>query len=309
MRASTEWAARFADAECFGFVCGRRTGVTIVDIDANDESLLAAALEKWGDSPLIVMTHSGKFHIYYAYAGERRRIRPDRSVPIDILGDGGFVIAPPSVGASGSYRIIRGTLSDIPSLPPMRASQVRGSARADERDGREVRVGRRNETLFKECLREAANAQSLDQVLDFACRFNDSLADPLSTTEIGATAASAWRYTERGCNWVGHGGHITFTNEEIDHAMGLGADPFMLFALLRRRHWNRDFLVTNTMRRVMPGGSWAEKRFVKARNALLAAGKIRRIRSATKGTPALYRFEKGNIASQDGDAGSVASHC
>jgi Bifunctional DNA primase/polymerase, N-terminal len=97
---------KFPDAPAIGFATKRRNGVTILDIDTPDEKVLADALNRHGRTPLIARTGSGKFRAYYRHNGERRRIRPWRGLAIDLLGTGGFVVAPPSEVAKGSYSFI-----------------------------------------------------------------------------------------------------------------------------------------------------------------------------------------------------------
>ena len=92
----------------------------MLDVDSTDERIFADALSRYGDTPVKVQTGSGKFHAFYRFNGERRRIRPVGEAPIDILGIGGYVIAPPSVTASGTYRFIEGGLDDLDKLPVMR---------------------------------------------------------------------------------------------------------------------------------------------------------------------------------------------
>ena len=71
--------------------------------------------------PLVVGSGSGKYHAYYRHNGERRRIRPWRGLPIDLLGEGGLVVAPPSKATEGrQYEIIQGGLDDLDRLPVLR---------------------------------------------------------------------------------------------------------------------------------------------------------------------------------------------
>jgi hypothetical protein len=55
--------------------------------------------------------------------GERRQIRPDPDVPIDILG-GGYVVAPPSKVAKGDYEFLQGSLDDRDRLPALQNVEV-----------------------------------------------------------------------------------------------------------------------------------------------------------------------------------------
>src|SRR6516164_10202458 len=120
LRASAELASKFVDATALGFMCGRRSRVTVLDIDTSDERLLTDAFSRHGATPIIVRTASGKFHAWYRHSNERRRIRPwGDDLPIDLLGSGGFVIAPPSTTGRGSYEFIHGGLHDVTKLPRM----------------------------------------------------------------------------------------------------------------------------------------------------------------------------------------------
>lgn len=117
LRGSARLAERFHEADAFGFQLGPKSQITALDVDSQDEAVLADALSYHGDTPFIVRTGGG-YHAYYGYAGERRLIRPYNDKPVDILG-GGFVVAAPSVSRKGAYQIISGTLDDLANLPPI----------------------------------------------------------------------------------------------------------------------------------------------------------------------------------------------
>jgi hypothetical protein len=109
-RAAIELLPKFPTA-ALGFWCGSHNRLTVVDIDSTADVELQHALDRYGDSPVIVRTATGKAHAYYRHNGERRRIRPDRSHPIDLLGEGGLCIAPPSTRPNeAAYRFLRGGL-------------------------------------------------------------------------------------------------------------------------------------------------------------------------------------------------------
>lgn len=116
--ASLKLAGKFSEAEAFGFALGAKSGLTILDIDTPDEKVLEDALVQHGQTPVIVRSGSGNFQAWYRHNGERRRIRPDPTRPIDILGNG-FVVAPPSRVSKGRYGFIRGSLDDLSDLPVM----------------------------------------------------------------------------------------------------------------------------------------------------------------------------------------------
>ena len=76
LKGSAELAAKFTDADALGFVTGRRSNVTIIDIDTTDENVTADAITRHGEPRIIARTASGKHHLFYRYNGEGRRIRP-----------------------------------------------------------------------------------------------------------------------------------------------------------------------------------------------------------------------------------------
>src|SRR3974390_3227946 len=61
LRASSEIARKYPEAPAIGFLCGSRSGVTVLDVDTTDERVLADALDRHGKTPIIARTASGKF--------------------------------------------------------------------------------------------------------------------------------------------------------------------------------------------------------------------------------------------------------
>src|SRR6478672_9792385 len=168
---SKKLAEKFSDANAFGFGLGKRSGVTVVDIDTHNDAMLAEAQQQYGSSPIIVQTGGG-YQAWYKHRSERRLIRPDPHKPIDILG-GGFVIAPPSRVAKGEYRIIQGTLDDLDHLPPLHHvfDGLRWQ-RMREGDGRYVE-------LRRACQREARYVDSVEALVDWALTRNLDFLEPL----------------------------------------------------------------------------------------------------------------------------------
>src|SRR6516225_7663043 len=74
---SAKIAQKFPDAVGFGFMAGRRNRVTVLDIDTPDENVLADALSRHGQTPIIVRSGSGNHQAWYSHNGERRMIRPE----------------------------------------------------------------------------------------------------------------------------------------------------------------------------------------------------------------------------------------
>ena len=121
LRGSGKLVPRHAHAIGLGFMSNARNRIAVLDYDDTDERGFADALSRHGDTPIKVKTASGKWHAYYRHNGERRLIRGLDASPIDILGSGGFAVAPPSeIPDKGSYEFIEGGLDDVDRLPVMR---------------------------------------------------------------------------------------------------------------------------------------------------------------------------------------------
>src|SRR5262245_34055923 len=162
-RAGATLTKRFGDATAFGFVCGERSRITVLDIDDTDERVLAGALDRHGRTPLVIKTARRRFQAWYRWNGERRQIRPNPRRPIDILG-AGVVVAPDSSGPHGQYQIIEGRLDDLDRLPTLASF----SADANGEPGAMTAGSGRNNWLFRKLGREAHYCDDFDSLLDRA---------------------------------------------------------------------------------------------------------------------------------------------
>src|SRR5262245_27290084 len=140
---------KFADCDGIGFAVNRSYGpkITVLDIDIADEREVTKAIERHGDTPVIVQTASGKYQLYYRHNGEPRHPRHwGDDIPIDRLGNG-FVVAPPSISLDGgTYQFVRGDLGQIRNLPMMRGVELRNVEKKPLEKNKIIRGGQRNET-------------------------------------------------------------------------------------------------------------------------------------------------------------------
>lgn len=60
LRATREWIDRYGDADGLGLCMGERTLMVEVDTDIAGDTALAAALERFGETPITIRTPSGK---------------------------------------------------------------------------------------------------------------------------------------------------------------------------------------------------------------------------------------------------------
>ena len=81
-----------------GVVTGRVSGLVVVDCETLEEGR-----RFWRVHPtqLISKTGGGGVHLFYAYAPQGNRTRVDGR-ELDIRGDGGYVVAPPSIHPTGT---------------------------------------------------------------------------------------------------------------------------------------------------------------------------------------------------------------
>jgi hypothetical protein len=75
LRASSQLAMKFADADAFGFQCGKVNRITLVDIDSRDERIVGEAIKLFGESPILWRTGSGNHAMPFRHNGETRQIR------------------------------------------------------------------------------------------------------------------------------------------------------------------------------------------------------------------------------------------
>jgi hypothetical protein len=106
-----QWWGHWPDA-MIGMSCGP-SGIVAIDIDVKDGKNGWEAIDErmldWGQLPgtRTTRTPSGGSHMIYRHPGPEYDIRNDTStkvgVGVDIRGDGGMVIMPPSRGDGGTY--------------------------------------------------------------------------------------------------------------------------------------------------------------------------------------------------------------
>ncbi len=116
------WFRRWPEANV-AIVTGARSGLVVLDIDvphggANSLTRLQA---EHGDLPLTVeaLTGGGGRHLYFAHPGGMVHNRVGIEPGIDLRGDGGYIVAPPSVHPSGTRYAWVATRSprDVPLAP------------------------------------------------------------------------------------------------------------------------------------------------------------------------------------------------
>jgi Bifunctional DNA primase/polymerase, N-terminal/Primase C terminal 1 (PriCT-1) len=99
-----DWFRRWPDAN-IGIVTGEISNLIVVDVDPKHggEHSLERLQQRFGSLPSTVEseTGGGGRHLYFAHPGIVCRNRAGLAQGIDLRGDGGYVVAPPSVHPSG----------------------------------------------------------------------------------------------------------------------------------------------------------------------------------------------------------------
>ncbi|MCM2332379.1 MAG: bifunctional DNA primase/polymerase [Anaeromyxobacteraceae bacterium] len=135
-----------------GIATGATAGIVVLDVDPRHggEDSLAALETQHGELPMTPTskTGGGGLHFFFAHPGDSVRNSANAVGPgLDVRGEGGFVVAPPSLHASGGrYEWLSGRGPDQVALalpPPWLVQAMRGERDAGSRpsdQGRRVEV-------------------------------------------------------------------------------------------------------------------------------------------------------------------------
>lgn len=204
-----KWYERWPKAN-LAVVTGEISGIVVVDIDpahGGEESLAAMEVLHGALPPTIEsMTGGGGRHLYFAYPGHEVRNRAGLAPGIDMRGDGGCIIVPPSVHPSGKrYRWKLGYAPGEVELAPLPVwlEQPRfGSGdpqghplaywRALAHEG--VKEGRRNTTIASFTGHLLWHGVDPDVVMELMLSWNRvRCSPPLEDEEVVATVQSIER--------------------------------------------------------------------------------------------------------------------
>lgn len=289
-----EWAEKYPAANV-GLKTGKRSRLTVIDID--DPTQRDRVIEVCGASPLEVRTPRSGFHIYYRHDGERNR--GGILLGVDVRGEGGQVVAPPSIRDDATpYRFAANDWFALPDLPPLRRGALDeldrmrlGSVEdAISQDERPAETGTRNSDLFHALMEHAPQAGSQEALTAIAEHLNAELANPLPLGEVRKTARSAWRYEAEGRNWIA-GRH---NREALLHLYSDNADAALLVNFLRDHHApDADPFTVAPKGMAAAGliGNWGHCRYRDALRALMDAGLIVCVHQGRKkGDPSRYQW-------------------
>lgn len=117
-----EWFRRWPDAN-IGIVTGEVSNLIVLDVDPKHggDVALERLERRYRPLPITVeaITGGGGRHLYFTHPGLLTRNRAGLAQGIDLRGDGGYIVAPPSIHPSGgSYEWVPGHRPDEIALAP-----------------------------------------------------------------------------------------------------------------------------------------------------------------------------------------------
>jgi hypothetical protein len=136
------WKPLFANG--VGFITGAVSGIIVIDTDGSaGETILKEFATEFGALPrtLVIRSGSGRgFHRHFKHPGCRVTTVANTSIKLDIKGDGGFCVLPPSLHKSGGrYEVVRD--APIAALPAGLIEYIGQRAGKPSRPSPEAREG------------------------------------------------------------------------------------------------------------------------------------------------------------------------
>jgi hypothetical protein len=302
--ATRQWAEKYPEANV-GLCCGPKTGLTVIDVDEPGDAPVADAISRYGEPPIIIRTASGKHHLWFRHNGEKRSIgRTIGGRRIDILGTGGYTVAPPSQRPDlfSRYEFVQGSLDDLDRLPTINPAASNSDTaevlqKAHQQAQQPVRadglvpVGERDIWLFKRLLREVRHVESEEDLRDIAFSHNESsLAEPLPEAQVEAKVRQALKYQQEGDNWASEP-RVTLTHVAFDQLLD-APDAVVLLQLLHRYHHAREVFAvspTGMAGKTLPG--WSVQKVRRARDVLVDRGYLVNVHQGrARGDPSLWQL-------------------
>ena len=196
-----------------GIRTGNESGLVVLDADprhGGDESIRQLE-EQYGplpETPTVLSGGGGK-HLYFQHPGFYVRSGSNvLGVGLDIKGDGGAIVAPPSLHASGQqYRWARGKPPEQDQFAPLPAwllELLRGPHGQEESSPQErmslavhvIPEGQRNNTLASFAGTMRARGMSYEGILAGLLAENQSCETPMSEKEVEGIARSYAQYPQ-----------------------------------------------------------------------------------------------------------------
>ena len=195
-----------------GIATGSISGLIVIDEDLDEDKGLdgVAEVSIWerahGELPETarVITGRGGSHLYYSYTGDDIKNRTGVLEGVDVRGEGGYVVAPPSIHPNGTEYVWEDDPEDV-GIAPL-DDRVRSFLAIGEEEKRQenefklpaqIQPGERNDSLFR--LACSLQAQGLPDAAILAAvnkTNQENCVEPLSDKEVEIIVSSALRYNK-----------------------------------------------------------------------------------------------------------------
>lgn len=197
------WWTQYPNANV-GIATGAKSGVVVLDVDGEEGKESLREIENLIDLPLTPrsLTGGGGEHLFFKHPGtpfrNSVRIRPG----LDIRGDGGYVIAPPSVHASGKkyawsvdHHPSDVKVADFPDALLNLLYENKREVGSKFVLPEQIPQGCRNDILFKHACSLQAKGMEREEALEAVRAINQKrCAKPLDAEEIEKILDSAFVY-------------------------------------------------------------------------------------------------------------------
>lgn len=191
------WWSKWPDAN-IGLATGRLSKIAVIDIDKNKETGELANFDFLPET-LTAITGSGGRHLYYEYPEDEDVFNSASVIApnIDVRGEGGYVLIPPSVTTKGKYSFIKSEQWNLSNLElfPSKFSEIKKeeanvSMLPKENVFKPATSGSRNQTLAKQIGRLFQANLNQEEVTILAFALNNTFNPPLPEDEVLTTIKS-----------------------------------------------------------------------------------------------------------------------
>lgn len=198
------WWKRYPDAS-IGIATGSASNLLVIDEDVDEDKGLNGVHEMqiWetdnGELPETVraITGRGGAHLYYRYEGKDLGNRAGVIEGVDIRGEGGYIIAPPSIHPNGTQYEWEcdpeeTEISDINDTIKKLLAITKKSSREKFKLPKIIESGQRNSTLYRFACSLQSQGLTDEAITAAVMAENDTRCkEPLSKDEIGQLIESA----------------------------------------------------------------------------------------------------------------------
>lgn len=183
-----------------GIPTGAVSGLLVLDIDPGGDESLAALLVRYGSLPKTREVKTGRGRqLWFRHPGVSIRCNAGAlGQGLDIRGDGGYIIAPPSLHPNGQqYRFLNDCrFAEVPERFIMLLTQAKIEADSNHDLGNKIPTGQRNAKLTSIGGSLRRKGLPKEEICEALRSINSRQCDPpLSEIEVAGIAASVARYS------------------------------------------------------------------------------------------------------------------